>query len=996
MACHGLIYLRLVVAVSLPFHFRKPYSAFGVHSTNQHRLDTVFTDYHSKYYAHALTRRRSSDDPDKLTASLMGATVDLNPHQIDAAMFAFRSPLSRGAILADEVGLGKTIEAGLVISQLWAERKRRTLIIVPTTLRKQWQQELAEKFFLDAEVFDSARLRAGAKSNESNPFLTAKGIVICSYHFARSAEALIAGTHWDLVVIDEAHRLRNVLKSGNKIAVAIKAAIQNAHGKILLTATPLQNSLLELYALTSFLDEHLFGDIESFKQQYLRGALGQREFDELRQRIRPICQRTLRRQVAEYVRYTNRVPMVHDFTPSAAEQRLYEEVSDYLRRDQLFALPKSQRALMILVLRKLLASSSFAIAATLESLRSRVQSLRDGLDTAEADEEAVDFEAFDEVAEEWSDDGSESIAPASPVSVDAVEAEIRDLVRFRDLAASITENSKGQALLQALSAGFEKLRELQANEKAIIFTESRRTQQYLIDLLNANGYNGRVMTFNGTNTDSESASIYRVWKERHDGEQVVSGRKDVDMRAALIEDFQTRAAIMVATEAAAEGVNLQFCSLVVNYDLPWNPQRIEQRIGRCHRYGQRHDVVVINFLNRGNEADQRVFELLRDKFRLFDGVFGSSDEVLGALESGVDFERRIAQIYQSCRTPAEIDTAFNRLQDEMSSEIANRMTTTRATLLENFDEEVHQRLRVTQEKTGERLGRLERWLWLLTKHELGTQARYDDDRHRFFVHNRVPGCPEAPTGTYRLHMRGEVEDGQRPYRLGDPLAEVLITRAKKRELPIAHVRFDYAQAPARISMVEQLRERSGWMAADIVRLDAAQQQEDYLLLSGFSSEESIDAEALEKMFDVPGEVIAPTLVPQDTEERIEELSTRARERLLSVIADRNSRFFEEEIEKLDRWGEDRKKSLEFELKALRGEISALKKQSRLEATLDQKVALQRKAKDMESQLGRKRREMYEAEDEIDRQKETLISTVEAKLKQEVRSERLFMIRWEVQ
>src|SRR5207253_2190714 len=122
------------------------------------------------------------------------------------------------------------------------------------------------------------------------------------------------------------------LKSGNKIARAIKDAIQSARGKVLLTATPLQNTLLELYALTSFLDEHLFGDLESFKAQYLRGTLGRAEYNELRHRIRPICQRTLRRQVAEYVRYTNRIPMVEDFTPSTAEQRLYDEVSEYLRR----------------------------------------------------------------------------------------------------------------------------------------------------------------------------------------------------------------------------------------------------------------------------------------------------------------------------------------------------------------------------------------------------------------------------------------------------------------------------------------------------------------------------------------------------------------------------------------------------------------------------------------------------------------------------------------
>lgn len=218
------------------------------------------TDYHAKYYAHALTRRSSSDNLEKLGQTLLNATVDLNPHQIDAAMFAFRSPLSRGALLADEVGLGKTIEAALIMSQLWAERKRKILVIVPTTLRKQWAQELAEKFFLPSEIFDRRSYTARQKGGSPNPLDPANGVAICSYHFARAQQEAIRAVEWNLVVVDEAHRLRNVFKPSNRIAAAIKTAIQG-RPKILLTATPLQNSLLELWGLISFLDEHLFGDL---------------------------------------------------------------------------------------------------------------------------------------------------------------------------------------------------------------------------------------------------------------------------------------------------------------------------------------------------------------------------------------------------------------------------------------------------------------------------------------------------------------------------------------------------------------------------------------------------------------------------------------------------------------------------------------------------------------------------------------------------------------
>src|SRR5208283_831747 len=184
-------------------------------------------------------------------------------------------------------------------------------------------------------------------------------------------------------------------------------------------------------------------------------------------------------------------------------------------------------------------------------------------------------------------------------------------------------------------------------------------------LLADSPFSSGIVLFNGSNNDEGSKQIYANWLQRHQGTDRVTGSKSADMRSALVDYFRERGQIMIATEAGAEGINLQFCSLVVNYDLPWNPQRIEQRIGRCHRYGQKHDVVVVNFLNRNNEADQRVFRLLAEKFSLFEGVFGASDEVLGAIESGVDFEKRIAAIYQRCRTPAEIKASFDQLQLEL-------------------------------------------------------------------------------------------------------------------------------------------------------------------------------------------------------------------------------------------------------------------------------------------------------------------------------------------
>ena len=546
------------------------------------------TDYHTKYFAHDLTKRCASDSPEKLAGALVDAQVDLNPHQVDAALFAFKSPLSKGAIFADEVGLGKTIEAGLVISQKWAERKRRILVITPAHLRKQWHQELQEKFFLPCRILESKSYNASIKEGNFRPF-HAEDIIICSYQFARSKAEDVSAMSWDLVVIDEAHRLRNVYKPSNVIANTLKEALKDAP-KLLLTATPLQNSLLELYGLVSFIDERTFGDLKSFREQFAN-LNNKRVFEMLKARLQPVCQRTLRRQVLPYVRYTKRLPIVQPFTPEEGEDRLYHMVSEYLRRDNLQALPASQRSLMTLVLRKLLASSTFAIAGALEPLSRRLHTrLQQAEELDNLEEELTeDFEAVAEIAEEWGEGDTvpESLSASERT---ALAREIDDLESFRALAVSITHNTKDAALLTALQTAFAKAEGLGAARKAIVFTESRRTQDYLLRVLADSPYTDGVVLFNGSNNDGKSRQIYADWFERHQDTDRVTGSRSADMRSALVDYFREQGQIMIATEAGAEGINLQFCSLVGNYDLPWNPQRIEQRIGRCHRYGQEHDI----------------------------------------------------------------------------------------------------------------------------------------------------------------------------------------------------------------------------------------------------------------------------------------------------------------------------------------------------------------------------------------------------------------------
>ena len=951
------------------------------------------TDYHTQYFAYELTKRYASDSLEKLAGAVAGAQVDLNPHQVDAALFAFTSPLSKGALLADEVGLGKTIEAGLVIAQKWAERKRRILIITPASLRKQWHQELQEKFFLPCTILETRSYKEAVRRGEVRPFEPRDSIVICSYQFARGKATDVRATQWDLVTIDEAHHLRNVYKPANVTANTLKQALEHAP-KLLLTATPLQNSLLELFGLVSFIDEHAFGDLQSFREQF--AYLNDRAvFETLKARLKPICKRTLRRQVTAYVSYTRRHPLVQPFTPEESEDRLYNLVSDYLRRENLQALPSSQRSLMTLVLRKLLASSSFAIAGALETISRRLQSrLKMKRENQSLEEELnEDYEVLDETVEEWSEDSTEA-EQLSAADRAGLEQEIADLEQFRQLAVSITHNAKGTALLTALDRAFAEAERLGAPRKAIIFTESRRTQDYLIHLLAESPYAAGIVLFNGSNNDASSRQIYGDWQQRHRGTDRVTGSRTADMRSALVDYFREQGQIMIATEAGAEGINLQFCSLVVNYDLPWNPQRIEQRIGRCHRYGQKHDVVVVNFLNQTNAADQRVFQLLSEKLYLFEGVFGASDEVLGAIESGVDFEKRIAAIYQRCRTVEEIQASFDQLQLELSAQVNAAMTRTRQQLLENFDEEVQEKLRVSLDSSRAYLNQYERQLMQLTEFELGAHAQFLNGGFAFRLNSLPPsvGMPEVPLGMYELPRRsGEAH----LYRLGHPLAEWVLRQAKSRELPTAEITFDYTGHSSSIAAVMPYVGQTGELLLCQLSVEALEQAEDYLLCAAITHNgQLLEEDASRRLFSLSASSVnAIHSSNGHTPPKLQDAVMQQQDAILRKISARNAEFFEQEVAKLDNWADDLKVALEREIKELDRQIKEARRAATAALTLDEKLAGQRQIKALEGQRNSKRRALFDAQDEIDRRRESLIEQIQSKLEQRISLSKLLAIQW---
>jgi len=915
----------------------------------------------------------------------------MNPHQVNAALFALRSPLSKGVLLADEVGLGKTIEAGLVISQRWAEHRRRILLVVPASLRKQWSQELHEKFSLPSQILEAKTYKDMTKAGRKRPFETPGSIIICSYEFAARRADEVRAAKWDLVVFDEAHRLRNVHKKGAGVAKNAKA-LKEALGdrfKILLTATPLQNNLTELYGLVSIIDETHFGGVHAFKAQYTGAASNSASQQLLRERLEPICNRTLRRQVQEagHINFRKRHAVTFRFEPSEPEQELYEALSEYLRDPTTIAYGGRNNPLVLLQVRKILGSSTFAVARYLDSLVERLRQKK----TADIDMlRKIDEFEFD--LEELDEGEIEEEFEAEYIDPEMLASELALVEAMRDLAHSITENAKGQKLVENLPLVLDEIEAKGGKRKAVIFTESTRTQRYLTDLLSDKGYDGQVVLMNGSNSDPESREIYRQWKEKHADTDRISGSKTADMKAAIVEAFKSdEKSILIATESGAEGINLQFCSLLINYDLPWNPQRIEQRIGRCHRYGQLVDVTVVNMLNMRNGTEARIHELLEQKLHLFDGVFGASDEVLGILTDGIDFEREVLRIVQECRSSEEADREFDELTAKIQDSIDADMEMTRAKALEHLDADVVSKLHRRDQVLAEIVPVFERRL-LMIAHGMLPEAQFaSPDSRCFDFHGKrwTTDWKEADEHDWQFFRANEGLGAQL-------IEEALASEGKEAPSSLTFDPSAYAYT-GQLGGVADLAGQSGWLRVlkAVMPVEDAPVEE-IIIVALTDSGELLPPAVGDKLMMAPAtsQGAAAGAVPTDQIDAVQgeafaSFSKRVREESYAMML--------EEEERLSRYASDMELEIQAKISALEDEIREIDRTARNpHLSMDEGIKLKRDKRKLQNQrddlvLGQ-HEQKRKIRDEIDGR----IDEIEAMLMREPRVEQIMTLRWKVQ
>jgi len=971
-----------------------------------------------RYLAEKISLQKMAGSLSRLSSVLAKSTIDLNPYQIHAALYAFNSPLSRGAILADEVGLGKTIEAGIIISQLWAEGKRKILVIVPASLRKQWQDELLSKFGIESEVWDGPSFNAQVNSGDKIPF-SYDGVFIVSYHFVYTHLGLIKKQPWNVVVIDEAHRFRRVFKGrdASKMAYDIREIIKDKP-KVLLTATPLQNNLEELYGIASFIDDKLLGSPYSFKTKFIQplkdqSGLAKLRLEELRKLVRGeekddsmsisgIITRTLRRQVLEYVQFTDRTSMTFDFTPTDEEVELYEKVSAYLQRPDVAAITTTQRNLMVLVYRKLLASSSFAIAGTLkklsENLKNELELRKKETLTKNLNPESVTDEGLMEEFEESELEGMEQSQKKEKQRVDRafsdddIKKEIVELKGYYSLATKIKENTKGKELINALLELLKQAKKKKWPEKTIVFTQFTRTQEYLSKLLKKAGIT--FTEFNGSNNSPEAREAFNHWKKEFP-RAANQGSFSANMRQALIYDFKKNNQVFLTTEAGAEGLNLQFCNIVINYDLPWNPQRVEQRIGRCHRYGQKYQVVVANFLNTKNYADKRVLELLGEKLHLFKGLFGSSDEILGVLESGLDFEKKILEIYQNCKTPEEYDKSFAELQGRLEDIISVDILKCRKLLLENTDQAISALFKKTEVETKQAISDFDKDLLRLCKLSLSNKIKPTKDKAVFIVDDY-----KFPVAFRELR---DDEEGKisRAHKDHPVIHRIIEDNLKLQTKPIPSLIFELSKHGSKISQLSDAKGKEGFVFLWKLKIAGVETEEILAPLVFIEKAEGkfdvLNIAIANELLDVENESIGKTLKDSPIKK---ELLIKTWEKWKKPVIERyqkrNERLFDREIERISRFYNDYSLRTQDRIKKYENEKKEIERKKDNSSDFSEREKYRKKIQDIDIKLGRLNMQVYKERAEGEKKREKEQKTLRDKLELKFYEEMITMTHFTIQ
>ena len=588
--------------------------------------------YHIFYEISEINKLITSKGYDRLIPTFSSSAMKVYPHQIAETMFALDSN-EKGLILGNEAGLGKTFTSMIFISQNYIEGKK-ILIVTPLSLIGQWNELIAYNLTLDYKVL------TGEEKPEENMFNNK--VVLTTYEYLNNKFDLLIKASFDIVIFDEAQRVGSFYNDKNKYINNLRECVRNSF-KLLLTPLPFEINILKLYGIIKFIDESAFNGMDKdtfFKRYYKK----EENYIELLNEVNKYCFRTLKSQVKHYVKIPNRIIKMMRYSFNTKEQKLYTMIENYLQMENKKIFPKMELYDLTLMFTKNLSSSVNSFSNMLENVIKRAE------------------------------------------SIENCNEELEKLKTMLEFTKSIKSSDKTKQLQLILKNGFNSLKKVGANKKAIIFTESKATQQYLYNVLNGKY---KVLVFNGDNSRD-----YKV-----------------------IDDFKRKFDILIATDIASEGFNLDFCCFVINYDLPYNVLKLEQRISRCHRQGQAFDVLVVNFFNENNFYDIRLMELINKRLKQFNSIMGMTDTVIDFSE---DMEINL-------RTKEEIEQEYNNILEDNREENIQLLDNTETIVKYVFNKEIEEKYTINTAYLKYKNDFINNAIWELAKFVLEDEKGFKCD-----------------------------------------------------------------------------------------------------------------------------------------------------------------------------------------------------------------------------------------------------------------------------
>lgn len=939
----------------------------------------------AKRYLNCLESKLWGSSIDRISMSLFNSKIKLTPHQIDAALFAFKSPLNKWVLLADEVWLWKTIEAWIVIAQLRFERKAKILIISPASLIRQWNMELYDKFSLESEIMDRKNFNQYIRKWYANPFTAAWNIIICSYNFASANKDLLHDADFDTVVIDEAHKLRNIYTDNAVISKNIRYAVDRFK-RILLTATPIQNSLMDLYWISTFIDSNIFWDKNIFRKKYIKEF--EENKDDLRTRLKTFMHRTLRNQVTQYIRYTNRIAKTFFFEHTDEEREIYKMLQDLIQNPEAhpYIIPRKQSKLLLLILTRLMWSSVAALSWTLEMIFKRLILIKEWV---VEDNNILEYLEIDELVDELDDEDvvsevRQEIWEDKKIDAEVLDKEIQFISDFLEKTKSVDHESKYYSLVDSLNYSFDHLKRIWANEKVIIFTSSRRTQDFLYKSLKE-GWFTDILMFNWSNNDEESRRIYEEWIAMPENADKINNNRWTNMRSAILEKFKRDGKILISTESWAEWLNLQFCSLEINYDLPRNPQVLEQRIWRCHRFWQKFDVTIINFINQSNKVEQRIYELLSIKFNIFNEIFWASDSILWSLDEVENIEKSIAQIYQQCRTEDEIDKAFDDLQQQYSVDIEESLSRTKQEVIDNFEEDLQKYFIDTLTNTKKKIGYIEHIFRNLCKCVLWETAEYDDENYILKI---------KEMWVYQLSSQNS-EDEYIDLNMNTALWQYVINEVKKINEKYWTMYFDISNYKSKLTEIEKMKWKK-WILTFNKYTIKSFEDEEYLFFSGMTDEwEFLDDETIQKMFRLSVSEQYNNWISDELLDKINDNVDINCKKIFNISSEKNNSYLNDEIVKINKWADDKVEAVELKVELMREQRKELRKQSDLCSNSKEKLKIEEEISKLTEKISKHWMELSENEEFVEQERKKMIESIRKESMKSSELETIFTVYFEI-